>query len=526
MSSRALLIIAAAVLCTAMGCTVSRPITRRSELLDRNNDHPITVLVRDGRTFEFVRYTLADSMLCGTGRVQKGGVCRPFSGEVPLDSIDAIEARSTNILRGAVALGATGLLVSAAKEVTKADRGLHGVEDVRHHSNSYGDGASCPYVYAWDGRQYVLEAEPFGAGLGRALELTTFHLLPTARADSGIVRLRLTNERQETHYVNSLRLSAIELGSAPGAVLDGEGAAWPLVRPQAPLAASDQTGRSILEEVASSDGKMWECDPTTLTRESGYEDVLESTLSHPPGSTTASLVLTGINTSLSTSIFGQLLRAAGDQALALTQAIDTDPELIARLREYLADASLKVSLWNGAEWKEAGAFRPEANAVTFTRGLRISVPADAGETVRIRLRSMADVWKIDAIQADWTPASPLPMRRLDLLSAVDPGGKDLRPLLQSDDDRYAILFPPDRVELRYSSGESAGTRLVYAVSGRGYLREWIPETRGESAAALASMVHPERRIDFIKELLKHRDLVLAPAYQDWIRRSNRESAAR
>jgi hypothetical protein len=364
----------------------------------------------------------------------------------------------------------------------------------------------------------VLEAEPFGAGLGRALELTTVHLLPSARAENGTVRLRLTNERQETHYVNSVRLYAIDLGASPAAVLDGDGTAWPLARAEAPAAAADQTGGDILADVASADGRMWECDPATLSPGSGYRDVVDVAFVRPSGASTGSLVLTGINTALSTAIFGHLCRAAGDQVPELLHAIDTDPELIAQLRRYLEDASLEASVWNGLEWKRAGVFRPEANAVAFTRGLRVRIPDGAGDTVRVRLSGLADVWRIDALSIDWTKASPLPMTPLEMLSATGPEGEDLRSSIGGDDDRYAVLVPPDRVELEYAArGVAPAARVRYVVAGRGYLHEWVPEATAPAPAMPASWVPEERRIDFLKEMLKHREVVLQPVYEEWRR---------
>ena len=193
--------------------------------------------------------------------------------------------------------------------------------------------------------------------------------------------------------------------------------------------------------------------------------------------------------------------------------------MIGLLRTYLDDASLKVSVWNGRGWEPQGAFRPEANAVTFRRGLRIHVPDGAGDTVRVRLRSMADVWRIDGISADWTAAEPLPMRPVKLLSAIGPGGEDLRPLLSAGDDRYAILFPPDRVDLAFAGPQTApGAKVFFAVAGRGYLHEWIPEGTADGVASLAAMVPRERRIDFLKELLKSREIVLQSVYEEWAKR--------
>jgi hypothetical protein len=504
-----------ALLLAASGCGTSRKIASRIELANLASTRNMTVYAEGHQTYELRDHALVDSVIRGTGTVSNGHGEAPFNGTIPLTSIHAIKTGSKSLMKGLAVAGVTVLFVKALADGNGSDAGLKATEETRYHSPSSGGGSgeSCPYVYAWNGERYVLEAEPFGVGLGKALELTTTHLLPSARAERGVVRLRLTNERRETHYVNSLNLFAIDLGEAPAAVLDDRGKAWPLSHPEAPVAVSDRSGRDIRAEVASADGRLWECDASALAPGSGYEDVLDLAFVRPSRVATGSLVLTGINTSLSTAMFGHMCRVVGDQAPELVHAIDTDPEIIASLRSYLDDAALKASVWNGREWEAAGAFRPEANAVTFTRALRIRVPETVGDTVRIRLRGMADVWKVDALSIDWTDASPLPMERVKLLSAIGPEGEDVRDLLGADDDRYAILVPPDRVELIYAA--ASGSRVVYAVAGRGYLHEWIPEGTEAGLATPVSWVPEERRIDFLKELVKHRDLALEPVYQEW-----------
>jgi hypothetical protein len=379
-------------------------------------------------------------------------------------------------------------------------------------------GSSCPYVYAWDGARYALQAEPFVIAWGRALELTTWHLLPAAREQDGVLRLRLANERAETHFVNSVRAYAIELGSAPAAVLDVAGTAWPLSHPVPPVLARDRSGRDILADVSLADGRAWECDSTATRAGSGYEDVLELRFPRPARAAGGSLVLTGINTTFSSAVYEQLCRAVGDQTPALAHAVETDPELIAELAGYIRDASLSVSVWNGHQWIGAGAFPPEANAVPFTRALRIVVPQDAGDTIRVRLRSMADVWRIDALAFDGGEARPLPMTRLGLVSAKGTAGAGVRGDLDADDRNYAILVPPDRIDLSFAAGRpAAGGRVAYAVAARGFLMEWDPARASDSPAAPASWVPAADRIELLKKLLSNRDLALGAAYEEWRR---------
>ncbi|MDM7916985.1 MAG: hypothetical protein QUU85_17220, partial [Candidatus Eisenbacteria bacterium] len=460
----------AAQMAAIPGCQTSRKITLRSQLAETartSGTESITVFTKDRESYELVWYSLEDSVLQGTGmvRTDRGGA--DFAGEIPLSDIYAIQANSTSVLKGLVMTGAVAAFIAVSASEPEMGNGLDPIEDIQQHGpgGGGGGGTSCPYIYSWNGKGYVLEAEPFGVALGKALERTTYHLLPSAVAQDGIVRLRLTNERQETHSVNAVGLVAIETDGPAEVVLDAAGTAWPVTRPQSPRSAVDNSDRDILDDVASADGRMWECGPASVNPTSEYEDVLELAFAAPSRSADrspveVSLILRGINTRFSTVLYSQMSRMAGDQALALVHAIDTDPEMIDLLRRYLADASLSISLWNGHAWEPAGAFEPEANAVPFSRAVRIRVPQDAGDDLRIRLRSMADVWKIDALAVDWTPAAPLPAHPLPMLSAeADDDGADMLPLLLGSDDRYAVLLPPDAVELRF--GAQAASCLLY-----------------------------------------------------------------
>ena len=506
------------VLVGSIGCQTTRLITTHGELADVRADQAITVHLHGSRFYRLDQHVFADSVIRGSGTFSERGATTSFAGAIPIDSIVAIETSSTSVMKTLLLAGLTAVIVTGIVEGSKSGGGLTATEGVDYRSpvTGGGGGTSCPYVYAWNGARYELQAEPFGTAWGRALEVTTWHLLPCARVQDGMVRLQLANERRETHYVNSLRLYAVDLGRAPAAVVDVGGTVWPLCRPAAPTAARERSGRDILADIAAADGRRWECAASSLTAGSGYEDVLEVSFARPPGTSVASLVVTGINTTLSAEILGHVCRAVGSQTAALAHAVETDPVLVAELRTYLEDASLAVSVWNGRRWEPAGAFRPEASAVDFTRALRIHVPPGAGDTVRVRLRGMADVWTIDRLAADWTVAHALRSSPVPLVSATGPSGEDVREELGSDDAHYEILLPPDRVNLAFAATRSpGGEKWAYVVAGRGYLHEWDPETASTAPAAFPASADADASIEFLKELLKHRELALQPVYDAW-----------
>jgi hypothetical protein len=131
---------------------------------------------------------------------------------------------------------------------------------------------------------------------------------------------------------------------------------------------------------------------------------------------------------------------------------------------------------------------------------------------------MADVWRIDAVALDWSPVRPLPATPLRLVSATGPSGEDVRDEIGADDRHYTVLLPPDRLDLAFAAGRvPAGRRVAYAVAARGYLMEWDPPAAEARPLAPASWVPAAQRIETLKEILRHRDLALAPAYEAWRR---------
>jgi len=53
---------------------------------------------------------------------------------------------------------------------------------------------SCPFVYSWDGKQPVFDAEPYGGAITRGLEKDDFSALERLREQDGLYQLKITNE--------------------------------------------------------------------------------------------------------------------------------------------------------------------------------------------------------------------------------------------------------------------------------------------------------------------------------------------
>jgi len=155
--------------------------------------------------------------------------------------------------------------------------------------------------------------------------------------------------------------------------------------------------------------------------------------------------------------------------------------------------------------------------------LRFSPSDDGDDTLKIRLTCLADVWKIDAVQIDWTLVQPLKPTPVRLISAIGPESQDLTATLAVADDHYITLLPPETIHLTFQAmTPMAGQKMVYVLNAQGYLYEWPPATTSHSTTWSQTIIPENKRIDFLIDLLQHKSFFLPAIYAEWRRTKVRE----
>ena len=483
-------------------------------------------MTADSTLYRLNEYELSDSLLTGMGISDKNGWHLPFSGQIKLSDIACIQTSEVDQFRSLLAVGFIVFLARTVNEDLSGNaNGISMSEKTGYYSPPTGGGtgeSSCPYVYSWNGTRYVLEAEAFGIALGKALEMNTLSVLPSLREDRSSLKIKVANERPETHYLNSVRLIAAEVEEKASVFADPDNTLWPVRRLDPPIRAFDRFGKDMLGEVAKADQSYWQADLPQALKCSDFEDVIDLAFIRPSSSEEGSLVIQAINTNLSGAVFKKLFEIMGGQSLAFMHAVENDADLIDVLRMWTRESSLKVYQHDGDSWIPVGTVHPEATATPFSRLVRLRADPCNGDTVRVRLSCLTDVWKIDAIRTDWTAVQPCQSVPVRLLSAVGPGNKDVSSALEADDGRYAVLLPPDEVNLNFQAIQvSPGKKIVYAFDARGYLHEWETVNNGQDALSRDEVDHRNNRIAFLKNLLRQKSILLPQIYSEWMQMKNR-----
>lgn len=333
---------------------------------------------------------------------------------------------------------------------------------------------SCPFIYSWDGEQFVFDGEPYGGATMRGLERTDWSELEHLVERDGSYRLLLTNEVDETQHTNRLELLVVDHPLGTRTVMDPAGRPHAFAHVQPLREAHDGNNTDLTHWLRDDDRVIWnpnldrwvEQDSLTETR-----DHITLMFDRPTGVSDAFLITRVATGQWGSHMIRSMLGLRGDQVGAFYAAIDSST----LYREQLMAWNRREELFElGVEIQDRDGWRPAAMApgggpfVLEARAIRLDLSGVDGETITLRVHPPVGFWSLNSFHLGWGD-QPLEPKRIAAHSAVTGAGADVRELLRADDDRY-LDFPTtvDRAELVFDA-----PALV-----PGQVRTVFAETRG------------------------------------------------
>ncbi len=344
------------------------------------------------------------------------------------------------------------------------------------------DTSSCPFIYAWNGDEFVLQNEAIPFSFFASLEDTSHGALPALVDSDGTLRVRVTEERDEISYIDTFSLRSVTHDNPDARVLpDVHGVPHTVGQLEAPASCMTSEGEDCLTELHEKDEEILEIDPVSVQARSPDDLSHWITLgfTKPTDAGKSAKLLLNVETAdimddvaYEHSIsFGQKGMEFFDALLSLLR--------IGHLLDRNLDIGklyLHVEVWNGDEWIKQGVIKPGNYRHWDDFVLPIDLTGIQGNEVRVRLHSVG--WYLyNAAGIDWTPDSPMIVERIPLSHAVANDGRDARSPLLAEDGKRHVMHKGDHVDLSFAAPEppEQGMKTEYIFSLRGYYIVDVPK---------------------------------------------------
>jgi hypothetical protein len=292
-------------------------------VVQRQAGNTIQVLTIHDTTVVRAPYLANDSLLgqivASRGRNHRYAVALPDVLQIKVRHFDA----GKSLLAVAAVAGAVTLVAVAASDNPSPPPPSSG-----GGCGSSGCLYSCPLVYSWDGHRYRLDSGTFGGAVVRALQRTDLDNLDYARADNGVLRLKVANELNETDHLDAIRVLAVDHARGVVVAPDAVGRVHAFRAPHPAIRAVDFRGRDVLARVSALDGRFWLSDPTNRdsARVADVRDGVELSFVRPAGAGQAHLVVDANDTQWATILVGQWIAAHGAGTEAWYDSLNADPK--------------------------------------------------------------------------------------------------------------------------------------------------------------------------------------------------------
>lgn len=355
---------------------------------------------------------------------------------------------------------------------------------------------SCPFVYSYNGGEYILDAEPYGMAITEGLTRTDWVEMSNLREVDGKYRVLLANELDETQFTDELKLVAVD--HAPGLKVapDFGGRFHTFARPLPPAKAVDREGRDILPFVAENDRVFW---VSRLDEKSPDDPVMRDELiiefPKPAGAKRAKLLANVWTTqwaSQSARLFLELYGSSLPQAYA---DVDRHGPTYGQVLKWMSSeeiATMKVWVETPGGWKARGMIYGGAPVITKDKAYTLDVADVPGETLRIKLRPPVNCWMVNSLAVDYGEDEPIETVEIAAVRAVDPSGRDVRGTLAATDRSYLeAANRGERTELVFPAPSlKAGRERTVFVKASGYYKIHL-EAKGEPQTDLIARVLAE-----------------------------------
>jgi hypothetical protein len=435
------------------------------------HDYDGTVQLLPGDSLEFVGAAPGASPIWADLRAR--------SLRLPRDSVSTIFITHIDPLRTTLAvIGTTALLFGVTVAVVLATK------------------ESCPFIYSWDGAQYVFDGEPYGGAIMHSLERTDWSELEHLVPDHGRYRLQLTNEVDETQHTNSLALLVVDHPRGTTVVMDKEGRPLAFRDIEHLSAARDENGTDLLPWLRENDRAAWYPDLAALSRQDSLADTrnhITLEFARPPGRDRVYLVVNAANSLWGSHMIRSMLAMQGSRVqdfYAATNGSERDRERLLDWirREEVFGLFLEVRV--GDQWVRQELIPGGGPFVSENRAIPVDLGSVTGDRIQFRIHPPVGFWSLNSFMLAWDEGE-VHVTEVGPDSGAGPVGTDVVEALRTDDGLY-VDFPTsgDRAMLAFAAPPALpGMQRTVFARTRGWYEIHLHDLAAPDLAALGRLLY-------------------------------------
>jgi hypothetical protein len=304
------------------------------------------------------------------------------------------------------------------------------------------DENSCPFVYSFDGKDYVRDSETFGGSIFKSAQRSDWDNLDHLKEINRTYRLKVTNELKESQYIDELKLLVVDHPKGSKLIPSFSGKLHTLSASKQPIKAEDLYGNNVLESVKAKDEKFWLSNPSGRNPEAKSEarDGLILEFTKPEDVSFVKLAFNVQNTPWASFMQGEMLKLQGNELQSWYDLMNHSSEVRQELREaMIREGMLLIKLWDGKTWQTKDFIWEVGPALPKDQIVWLDLRKLKGEKLKLKLESTPGFWIVNSIQADYTPDLPIQITELSPVKAKDYQGKDLKVVLSTIDGNYYVM---------------------------------------------------------------------------------------
>jgi hypothetical protein len=363
---------------------------------------------------------------------------------------------------------------------------------------------SCPFIYSYDGEQYVFDGEPLGGTVSKGLGRSDFSRLDFLKESDGLYKLMVTNEVLETQFIDKINLHYVDHPVGTEVAADPLGNLHVISQPQAPLKAVDKAGNDLLKFVNNRDKVNWQStlpsDSTAFPAEMRAQ--LTFTFLKPEGAEKAHILFNAGTALWGSRMIREILLLRGEKVKDWYADIDADGEEYTKLYNWNEREELfflKVWVKEKDGWHVREVFPAGGPLVLEDRVVPIDLSNIEGDTIEIRINPPHTFWSIDYVGLVFEE-SKVESVEIPIHDVTDLKRTNTHDLLKDIDDNYLTMPEVGEgflVSFKAPAPTAAGKIRTVFANTTGYYELHLPMDTPEETAMINHLLKtPDATVEF------------------------------